>query len=76
MKKNKRKPSLKRKMILFILYTFLFITLFFFLDYYNFYVINPYLLIVFSIILGGITTYIHLKSRRKSEIDRIVDKLD
>jgi undecaprenyl pyrophosphate phosphatase UppP len=73
--KTKYKPSAKRIILLFIVYTLLFITLFFFLDYYDYYIINPYLLIVLSVILGVILTYIHIKNRKRSRIDDIVEKL-
>jgi len=73
--KAKYKPSLKRIILLFVVYTLLFITLFFFLDYYDYYIINPYLLIILSAILGVILTYIHIKNRKKSRIDDIVNKL-
>jgi len=66
---------LKRIILLFIVYSFLFITIFMFLDYYDFYEINPLFLIRVSIIIGAVTTFVHIKSRTKSRIDDIIDKL-
>ncbi len=75
MNKKKRNPSLKRILLLYTVYTFLFITVFFFLDYYDFYIINPYLLLIISFFLGIIVTFIHVKNKKKSRIDAIVNKL-
>jgi len=72
--KNQKK-SLKRVVLLFLLYTFVFITIFSFLDYYDYYVINPYFLTLLAVILGGISTYVHLKNGKKNRIDDLADKL-
>jgi len=73
--KKKHKTSIKRITLLFILYTVAYITLFSFLDYYDYYMINPYFLIILSVILGGISTYIHIKNGQRNRIDDIADKL-
>lgn len=72
---KKQKQSWKRIIIIFILFTFLFITIFSFLDYYDFYAINPYLLTVIAVIFGVISTYRHIKNGERSKIDDIADKL-
>jgi undecaprenyl pyrophosphate phosphatase UppP len=75
MKNTSKSSSLKRIFLLYVVYTFLFITLFSFLDYYDYYIINPYLLIVISVILGILLTYFHIKSKKKTKIDEIIKKL-
>ncbi len=74
-KHNKQQASLKRIILTFLLYSLIFITIFSFLDYYDFYIINPILLTVLSVILSAISTYIHLKSKKRFRIDDIVGKL-
>lgn len=70
-----QKTSIKKIIVLLILYILLFVVLFSFIDYYDFYVINPYFLTVLSVVLGSISTYIHIKNGQRSRIDDIVDKL-
>jgi len=70
-----KKISLKKIILYFIVYTFLFVTLFSFLDYYAYYSINPWMLSILSLILGMILTYIHVKRGNKLRIDDMVDKL-
>ena len=73
--KVKHKTPLKRIILLFIVYSFLFVTLFSFLDYYDYYVINPILLIVISIGIGIVLTLLHIKNGKRSQIDDLADKL-
>ena len=75
MSKKTHKVSIKKIITLSILYILLFVILFSFIDYYDFYIINPYILTVLSVILGIISTYIHIKNRQRSRIDDIADKL-
>jgi len=72
--RKKNKTSIKRDILIFILYTLTYIALFSFLDYYAFFMINTVLLITLSIVLGIISTYIHIKARGRSRIDDIADK--
>ncbi len=74
-KRRTKEVSLKKIIISFILYSFLFLTILMFLDYYDYYIINSTLLVIISLILGAISAYIHLKTKNKSQIDDIVDEL-
>jgi len=74
MKKSKG-HSIKRIVLLFLVYTFLFVTVFFFIDFYDFYIINPYFLILMSVILGAIAAYIHNRNAKRSKVDDLIDKL-
>ena len=58
-----------------MVYTFIFVTVLFFIDYYDFYIINPYFLILLSVVLGAVATYIHIRNGDNSSVDHIVDKL-
>ncbi len=73
MKKNK--ISFKRAILLFLSYTLLFIVIFSFLDYYDYYVINPILLTIIAVILGAVLTVIHCRAKKRSRIDDIIDEL-
>ncbi len=75
MSKKKKTSTLARAIKLFIVYTFTFITIFFFLDLYDFYMYNPYWLVIISIVLGLGGTIIHLKKRTHSRVDDLADKL-
>ena len=75
MNKTKHKISLKRFILLFVGYTFIFMTVFSVLDYYEYYIINPMLLVLFSIVLGLISAFVHSRGGDRSRIDDIVDKL-
>jgi len=76
-RKNKKIKhlTLKKIVLFYLIYSFMFITLFYFLDMYDLFIYNPYILGVLSLLLGGFATYVHLKNREKSRIDDIVDKL-
>lgn len=74
-KHHKKNSSIKRLVLLYIMYTFLFLTLFFFLDMYDLFVYNPYILGVASFIIGGVLAYFHVKNGQKTRIDDLVDKL-
>ncbi len=73
--KKHKKPTLLRIILLFFIYTLTFVTIFFMVDYYDFYMINTTFLAVLSIILGVIFTVLHLRSGRKGRVDDLVDKL-
>jgi len=73
--KRTKNHSLKRIILLFLVYTFTFITVFFFIDFYDFYIINPYFLVLLSVVLGVVATYIHSRNGKRSKLDNIVDKL-
>jgi hypothetical protein len=73
--KKHKKPTFLRIILLLFIYTLTFITIFFFIDYYDFYMINITFLAMLSIILGIIFTVLHLRSGRKTKVDDIVDKL-
>lgn len=49
--------------------------IFSFLDYYDYYAINPYFLTVLAVIVGGFSTYVHVKNGKRNRIDDIADKL-
>jgi len=72
----KKSISLKRITLLFILYSFIYLTVFAFIDFYAYYAINPYLITVLSILLGAGSTFYHVKKRYHGYIDHIVEKLE
>ena len=74
--KQKKSISLKKITLAFILYSFLFLTVFAFIDFYAYYAINPYLLTVLSVLLGAGATFTHVKKGYDSFIEHIVEKLD
>jgi len=77
MKQPKKKSiSLKKITLLFILYSFIYLTVFAFIDYYAYYAINPYLLTILSVLLGAGSTYVHVKKRYHTYIDHLVKKLE
>ena len=73
MKNNK--ISFKRAILLFLSYTLLFIVIFSFLDYYDYYAINPILLTIIAVIIGVVLTVIHCKAKKRSRIDNLLDEL-
>ena len=74
--KQKRAISLKKITVLFILYSFIYLTVFAFIDFYAYYVINPYLLTVLSVLLGAGSTYVHVKNGYHTYIDHLVEKFE
>ncbi len=74
-KNKKHKSSWKKVIQFFLVYTLLFLTIFLFIDYYDFFRINPYLLTVLSIILGVVFTFVHIKSGQRGRVDDIADEL-
>ncbi|MFK5855660.1 MAG: hypothetical protein QM503_05980 [Bacteroidota bacterium] len=72
---KKCKGKLKKILISFLLYSLVFITIFSFLDYYSYYIVNLEILIIISLVLGAITTYFHNKFGGRSRIDDLGDKL-
>ncbi len=74
--KKKKAISLKKIILLFILYSFTFLTVFAFIDFYAYYAINPYLLTILSVLLGAGSTYVHVKNGYHSYIDHFVEKLE
>ncbi|HFS66826.1 MAG TPA: hypothetical protein ENK67_01285 [Flavobacteriia bacterium] len=78
MKKQHKKTkqfSIKRFIVLYLIYTFLFLTISFFLDMYDLFIYNPYLLTIGSFILGAVIAYYHIKNGEKTRVDDIIDKL-
>ncbi len=81
MKKQQKTPpkkniSLKRITLLFIMYTFIYLTVFAFIDFYAFYAINPYLLTILSVLLGAGSTYYHVTKYYNPVVEHIVKKLE
>ena len=74
--KQKKAISLKKITVLFILYSFIYLTVFAFIDFYTYYAINPYLITVLSVLLGAISTYTHVKKGYHSYIDHMAEKLE
>ena len=74
-KKRHTTVSLKRAVLLFLLYTLTFITVFFFLDMYALFIYNPFFLSALSVVLGGLVTYVHLKNGDRTRFDDMIDKL-
>ncbi len=74
--KKKKSISLKKITLLFILYSFTYLTVFAFIDFYAYYAINPYLLTILSVLLGAGSTYIHVKKRYHTYIDHLVERLE
>ncbi len=75
-KKKHKTVNLKRAVLLFLLYTLTFITVFFFLDMYALFIYNPFFLSALSVVFGGLVTYVHLKKGERSRFDDIIDKLE
>lgn len=73
--KNNIQVSLKKAILLFLLYTLTFITIFFFLDMYALFLYNPFFLSAISVLLGAVSTYFHLKNMAKTRIDDLIDKV-
>ncbi len=73
---TKKSISLKKITALFILYSFLFLTVFAFIDYYAYYAINPYLITVLSVLLGAASTFMHIKQGQYTYIDHLVEKIE
>jgi len=75
--KNKKhlQVSLKKAILLFLLYTLTFITIFFFLDMYALFIYNPFFLSGLSVLLGAFATYLHLKNGDRTRIDDLIDKI-
>jgi len=81
MKKETSKEELlliKKTIYYYIFYLFVWIVIFAFIDWYLFvysgFAINPYILFFLSILLGGISTYQHLKSNTYNFVDRLIGK--
>jgi hypothetical protein len=73
--KNKKENIIRKVIILFLLYSFIYITILLFIDYYAYDMFNPYLLTIISILLGAISTYIHLKKGKRTQIDIFEEKI-
>ncbi len=68
----------KKTIYYYVFYLFLWIVIFAFIDWYllvysNF-AINTYILFFLSVLLGGISTFQHLKTNTYNIIDRIIHK--
>ena len=72
--KQKGTISLKKITLLFIIYSFIYLTAFAVLDYYALYAINPYFLTILSVLLGAVSTYAHVKYRYNPYIEYLVNK--
>ena len=73
---SKKHISLKKITLLFILYSFLYLTVFFFIDFYAYYTFNPYLLTILSVVLGAGSAYYHAKKGYHTYIDHMVDRME
>ncbi len=74
--KKKKAISLKRITLLFILYSFTYLAAFAFIDFYAYYAINPYLLTILSVLLGAVSTYVHVKKGYHTYIEHLVERLE
>jgi hypothetical protein len=81
MKKPASKEELqlvKKTIYYYVFYLFVWIVIFAFIDWYLFvysgFAINSYILFFLSILLGGISTYQHLKFHTYNIIDRMLEK--
>ncbi len=73
--KNNTKGSFKRGILLFFLYTILYLAMFFLIDYYGYYDINIYWLSILSVVLGLATAIGHIKAGGRNRIDDMADEL-
>ena len=71
---KKNKGKLKKILISFLLYSLVYITIFSFLDYYSYYIVDFEFLIIIPLGLGVITTYFHNKFGGRSRIDDLRNK--
>lgn len=76
MTKEKKSISLKKVILLFIVYTFIYLTIFAFIDFYAYYAINPFLLTAFAVLLGVGSTYYHVIKGYRTYVDYLVKKLE
>ncbi len=81
MKKKASKEELqliKKTIYYYVFYLFVWIVIFAFIDWYLFvysgFAINSYILFFLSVLLGGISTYQHLKLNAYNIIDRMIEK--
>ncbi len=76
--KNKEESKTKfhiwRVVKLFSMYFLIFLSIFLWIDYYSYVIINPILLTLISIALGVIGTVIHIIRKKKTDIDYLVKK--
>ncbi len=76
--KNKEESKTKfhiwRVVKLFSMYFLIFLSIFLWIDYYSYVIINPILLTLISIVLGAIGTVIHIIQKKKTDIDYLVKK--
>ncbi len=76
--KNKEESNTKfhiwRVVKLFSMYFLIFLSIFLWIDYYSYVIINPILLTLISIVLGVIGTVIHIIQKKKTDIDYLVKK--
>ncbi len=76
--KNKEESKTKfhiwRVVKLFSMYFLIFLSIFLWIDYYSYVIINPILLTLISIVLGVIGTVIHIIRKKKTDIDYLVKK--
>lgn len=56
------------------MYFLIFLSIFLWIDYYSYVIINPILLTLISIALGVIGTVIHIIQKKKTDIDYLVKK--
>ncbi len=81
MKKKTTKEELlliKKTIYYYVFYLFVWIVIFAFIDWYllvySGFAINSYILFCLSILLGGISTYQHLKYYSNNFVDRLIEK--
>jgi len=73
--KHNKNGKLKRILISTILYSLVFVTIFSFLDYYSYYIINLETILIMSLILGIGSSYLNHRFGKGSRIDDIGNKL-
>jgi hypothetical protein len=72
---NKRtKFHIWRVVKLFSIYFLIFLSIFLWIDYYSYEVFNPILLTLISLLLAAIGTIVHIRQKKKTDIDYLVKK--
>ncbi|HFU76916.1 MAG TPA: hypothetical protein ENK68_00230 [Epsilonproteobacteria bacterium] len=77
-KKQKKKNTLhlKHKIALFAIYLVLFATLSAMVDYYAYDLLNPWIVVIVSVVSAAWATLVHVQSREKTKADELAHELE
>jgi len=74
-RKNKKRFNTKRFFKLFVVYFLVFLASLSLIDYYAYMTYSPKIIVSFSIVVGLISAYIHIKKGKRDHVDEIADEL-